>query len=34
MITDPKERFDRIGNLIESLTKTKFLGDWQLQVNC
>ena len=28
MITNPKERFERIGNLIESFTKADLLADW------
>ena len=33
MITDPGDRYERIGNLIESFTKAKFLSEWQIQVN-
>lgn len=33
MITSPKERFDRIGHLIESFTKADLLAEWELKVN-
>lgn len=32
MITDPIDRFTRIGSLIESFTKADLLSKWQLKV--
>ena len=33
MITEPKDRFNRINNLIESFAKAGLLNDWQLEVH-
>jgi len=32
MITDPSQRYERIGHLIESFTKAEFLDEWQMKV--
>lgn len=33
MITEPKDRFNRINSLIESFAKSDKLGEWQMKVN-
>ncbi len=33
MITEPKDRFNRISSLIESFAKSDKLGEWQMKVN-
>jgi hypothetical protein len=33
MITEPGQRYERIGSLIESFSKANFLSDWQMKVN-
>jgi hypothetical protein len=33
MITEPKDRFDRINLLIENFAKAGLLNEWQLAVN-
>jgi hypothetical protein len=33
MITEPKNRYDRINTLIESFAKSGLLNEWQLKVN-
>ncbi len=33
MITEPKDRFDRIDYLINNFTKAGLLNEWQLAVN-
>lgn len=32
MITEPKDRFNRISSLIESLAKSDKFGEWQMKV--